>query len=331
VQPQRWLAFCALLVIATLSACSSAGGFLLYFDPYEFEVLDGQGINAAAIRQSFPTNRAVRIEVSPLLTEEAKALRQFGDAIERARPGWVFVSSAHPFDPGAVIPLYPDIRFFREGSDGEVSRGTASANQIALVYDRERADYEAGRAIAALLGDADFRKRIGVAGPGSAPPRVGILSAVDTEPIRREIEAFINGFSEFEDPGRIELREIGNLTDRVKARRLLDGMREEAVAIVLLKTYVLSGFCLEYLAKETGVAIVEGPIPDQAYGDTVLLALVDDFIGALEQMAEIMDQAPPAGTVEPVNAPVLLRWNESYRPVVNRVLEEANQRGMERK
>ena len=303
---------------------------MLYIDPYEFEVLAGQGIDAAAIKQSLPKTRNVRVESAPLLTEEGQALGRFRELIERAEPDWVFLSAAHPFDPEEVIPLYPDIRFFRVDNSGENPMDTASANQVVLRYDRERANYEAGMAVAALLGDADFLKRIGVSGPGAVTPRVGILSAVNTEIIRTESAAFVEGFSEFEDPQRIELREIGNLTDRVKARRLLDGMREEAVAVVVLKTYVLSGFCLEYLAKETGVAVVEGPIPDQAYGDTVLLALVDDFIGALEQMAATMDQAPPAGTVGRVNVPVRLQWGESYRPVASRILEEVNQRGMDR-
>jgi hypothetical protein len=315
------------LAIATFSACSPAGGFLLYIDPYESEVLAGQGIDAAAIRQALPKNRNVRVEVSPLLTEQDDALRHFGEVIERAEPDWVYLSSAHPFDPETVISRYPDIRFFREGTTREDSRGTPAVNQIVLVYDREQANYEAGRAIAVLLKDADFLERIGVAGPGELTPRAGIISAVSIATVQRENAAFIEGFSEIADPQRIEVREIGNLTDRVKARRLLDGMQEDAVAVVLLRTYALSGFCLDYLAKETGVAVVEGPIPEQAYGDTVLLTLVDDFIGALKQMAQTMD--PAAGAVSRINAPVLLRWSESYKPVVSRILEQANLQGMD--
>jgi hypothetical protein len=324
------LAFCVILVIAALNACSPAGGFLLYIDPYESEVLKGQGIDAAAIRQSLPKKRNVTVETAPLLTEEAEALARFRESIERAEPDWVFLSAAHPFDPEAVIGLYPDIRFFREGVAGEDTGVPAASNQISLVYDRERGNYEAGKAIAALLGDAEFLKRIGADAPGSEIPRVGILSAVNTGTIQRQNAAFVEGFSELRDPQRVELREIGNLTDRVKARRLLDLMREEAVAVVVLKTYVLSGFCLEYLAKEAGVAVVEGPIPDQAYGDTVLLALVDDFIGALERMSDSMDKASSTGTPGRVNVPVTLRWGETYRPVVNRILEGANQRGTDR-
>jgi hypothetical protein len=325
VQPQRWVAFTVLIVIAALGACSPADRFLLYFDPYEFEVLGGQGIDRATIRQSLPKDLHVRIEVSSLVTEEAEGLRRFAQVIERHKPGWVYLSPAHPFNPEVIISQYPDVRFFREGPAREDRTGESRANWIDLVYDREQANCEAGRAIAALLRDADFLNRIGVATPGGVKPRVGILVAVSTESVRRENAAFVEGFSQLEDPQRIEIKEIGNLTDRVKARRLLDGMAEKAVAIVLLRTYVLSGFCLEYLAKGPGAAVVEGPIPDQAYGDKVLLMLVDDFIGALQQMAETIDRESPAGTVERVTAPVRLQWGEAYRSVVARFVEGVNQ------
>jgi len=309
-----------LSVITLLSGCFPAGRFLLYVDPYELEVLGGQGIDQAAIRQRLPKDLSVRIEVAPVLTEGDEGLQRFQELIERTKPRWVYLSPAHPFNPAAIIPRYPDIHFFRENNTGKTS-----ANQIALVYAREQANSEAGKAIAALLGEEDFLKRIGVAEPGLVKPRVGILAALRAEHVDREIAAFVEGFSQFEDPERIEIKEIGNLTDRVKARRLLDGMKEDAVAIVLLKTYVLSGFCLEYLAKNTGVAVVEGPIPGQAYGNTVLLMLVDDFMGALEQMAKYIDEGSETRTAEQVDAPVQLQWNETYRPVVTRVLEGVNQ------
>jgi hypothetical protein len=323
VQSQRLLAFTVLTVIVTLSSCFPAGRFLLYIDPHEFEVLGVQGVDRAAIRQSLPKDLNVKIEVSPTQIEGQEGVRRFLEVIERNRPTWVYVSAAHPFDPAAIIPRYPDIRFFREDQEG-----AGPANQITVVYNREPANYEAGMAIAKLLQDADFLKRIGVGEPGATEPRVGILTAVSTESVQRESTAFIEGFSQLEDPRRIVIKEIGNLTDRVKARRLLDGMREEAVAIVFLKTYVLSGFCLENLAKESGVAVVEGPISDRAYGDTVLLMLVDDFMGALEQMAESVEKVSHGKRAEPVTAPVELRWHQDYRSIVDGVLAEVNQQGV---
>jgi hypothetical protein len=235
------------------------------------------------------------------------------------------LSAAHPFDPAQVIPRYPDILFFSEGSPGG-----GAANRIALVYDREQANYRAGMAIAALFDNPEFLERIGAGVEEGSDPKVGILAAVTSDSVRRESAAFIEGFSQLRDPAHIEMREIGNLTDRVKARRLLEGMREESVGIVFLKTYVLSGFCLDYLAKESGTAIVEGAVPDQAYGGVVLLMLVDDFGGALARMAEAVGAEEQGGMTEEVSAPVELRWGGSYRPLVEGALQEANQRGATR-
>jgi hypothetical protein len=318
------VAFSIPLLFAVLGACSSNERLLLYIDPYEGEVLDGQGLDAAAIRQLLPKDVDVRVEVPPLQMNEAEAVMRFQEEIERMKPGWIYLSAAHPFDPEALISRYPNVVFFREWTSGRDLGQASPVNRIALVYDRERANYEAGRAIAALLGDEDFLKRIGGGSPELEKPRVGVLAAVRTDFVQREIDAFQAGFSELEDPRRLEIKEIGNLSDRVKARRLLDRMREEAVAIVLLKTYVLSGFCLEYLTKETGVAIVEGPIPDRAYGDTVLLKLVDDFAGALQQMGKTIDEKPQAVGGGRVTVPVRLQWNQTYRSVTDRVLEGVN-------
>jgi hypothetical protein len=235
------------------------------------------------------------------------------------------VSAAHPFNPKELIARYPDIRFFVMGNTG-----VGPANRINVLYDREPAHYEAGMAIAGLLGNVEFLERIGVSGTGVAEPRVGILSAVSSAAIDREIAAFVEGFSQLADPGRVEVREIGNLTDRVKARRLLDEMTEREVAVVLLKTYVLSGFCLDYLAKGSGVAVVEGPISEQAYGQTVLLMLVDDFLGALVKMGESFERDARGAAPEPVIAPVQLRWAQAYGAFGGQDSEDSNQQGVSR-
>jgi basic membrane lipoprotein Med (substrate-binding protein (PBP1-ABC) superfamily) len=289
---------------------------LLYLDPYEFEALNGQGIDKAVIRQNLPNSLRARIEVTPLPSEETEAVARFRKMIERADPAWIYLSPAHPLDPAAVARQYPGIRFFYEDP-----YGNSSENRIALVYDREQANREAGRAVASLLGDSEFLERIGASGGGTENTRVGILVAVNNEIIQRDIAAFTEGFSLLSDPQRIEIKEIGNFTDRVKARRLLDGMKEENVVIVLLKTYVLSGFCLDYLAKESVPAVVEGPVSDQAYGDTVLLMLVDDFIGALGKMAGYIERQTGTGAEENLTAPVRLRWNGSYQSLVDRILQ----------
>ena len=104
----------------------------------------------------------------------------------------------------------------------------------------------------------------------------------------------------------------------MKARRLLDTMLEQEVAIIVLKTYVLSGFCLDYMSKEGGLAVVDEPIADRTYGDTVLLMLEDDFLGALEGMFDYINQDLHSQAEPVVSVPVHLRWSEAYRSLAAR-------------
>ena len=318
-----WAAIALSVTVSILNACSPAGRFLLYIDPYQLEVLKGQGIDRRALAQPFARDIRVRVVVPPLLSEAEEALAHFQAVAERARPAWVYLSPAHPFAPDAATGSYPDIRFFLEIPPSE-----ARSNQVSVTYDREQASFEAGEAIAALLQEAAFLQSVGAEEAGTRPPRVGILVAVSDKKIESQIAAFREGFASRANDQSIVRRDIGNITDRVRARRLLEMMKEEGVEIVLLKTYVLTGFCLEYLAKEGGLAVVEEPISPRAYGDTVLLVLADDFPGALERMVAYatahIGQESAGRELQPVKVPVQLRWNESYRSLVTSVLEGVN-------
>jgi hypothetical protein len=308
----RCIRICLFVAVAALYGCAPGARGLLYIDPYEFEVLKAEGIDRRALKQTVADELKIRIDVPPQMAKADQALQLFSAVVARRRPAWVYLSAAHPFDQAEAARRFPAIRFF---TDVTASPGTD--NRISLIYDRERANYEAGRAIAALLEDRRFLEEI-----DSAVGNVGILTAVRNERVSREVSAFTDGFSSFSSTDRIVAKEIGNITDRVKARRLLDDMKARSVVIVVLKTYVLSGFCLEYLAKEGGLAVVDEATAQQAYGDTVLLMLVEDFPAALARISEYLMQENPNGQV---TAPVQLRWNPDYESVVTEILAEVEQ------
>lgn len=308
------------LTLFALSACTSGSRFLLYFDPYSADLLEGRGIEERQIKQMFPQGINVKLEIAESESTEDQALQAFIAVAERFQPDYIYLTPAHPFTPTRIAAGFPDTLVFREGYSGAVP-----GNQILLAYDREQANHEAGAIVAQLLRDPDFLDRIGGGKRTRQTPQVGILVALSNDRVEREIAGFTDGFSRFGDPTRILRKDVGNITDRVKARRLLDAMKEQEVAIVVLKTYVLSGFCLDYMSKEGGLAVVEEPIADRAYGDTVLLMLEDDFLGALEGMIEYINQdLQPRG--EPVvSGPVRLRWGEAYRLLAAKFVEGADE------
>ena len=89
--------------ILILGACSPGDRFLLYLDPFTVEVLNGQGVDKAAMRQAVPSDLRATIEVAPLPAEAEQAVGRLREVIERTRPGSVYLSAAHPFDPAQVM------------------------------------------------------------------------------------------------------------------------------------------------------------------------------------------------------------------------------------
>ncbi len=298
------------ITLFSLSACTSGSRILLYFDPYSADMLSGRGIEDRQIRQMFPQDIKIKIEIAESESTEDQALQDFITVAERFQPDYVYLSPAHPFTPAQTAAGFPGAQVIREEYVGAIS-----GSQIRLVYEREQANYEAGAIVAQLLRDPDFLDRFGGGDRTRRAPQVGILVALSNDKVEREVARFEEGFSRFGDPTHIKRKDVGNITDRVKARRLLDGMKEQEVAIVVLKTYVLSGFCLDYMSKEGGLAVVDEPIADQAYGDTVLLMLEDDFLGALAAMIEYIHRDLQTEAEPVVSAPVHLRWGEAYRPL----------------
>jgi len=301
-------AFIFSITLFALSACNSGSRFLLYFDPYSADLLNGRGIEERQIKGMFPQDIKVKLEIAEPESTEDQALQGFIAVAERFQPDYIYLTPAHPFTPIQVAAGFPDTQVFREDHSGAVP-----GNQTLLVYDREQANHEAGVIVAQLIQDPDFLGRLGGGDRPRQTPQVGILVAISNDKVEREIARFTEGFSRFGDSARIQRKDVGNITDRVKARRLIDAMREQEVVIVVLKTYVLSGFCLDYMSKEGGLAVVEEPIADRAYGDTVLLMLEDDFLGALAAIVEYIHRDLQTQAEPVVSAPVHLRWGEAYR------------------
>jgi len=299
-----------------LSACTSGSRFLLYFDPYSADLLEDRGVEERQIKQMFPQHINAKLEIAESESTEDQALQAFIAVAERFQPDYIYLTAAHPFTSTRLAADFSDTLVFREGQLEAVS-----GNQILLVYDREQANRKAGAIVAQLLRDPDFLDRLGGGKRTGQAPRVGILVALSNDKVEKEIAGFVAGFSRFGDPTRILRKDVGNITDRVKARRLLDAMKEQEVAIVVLKTYVLSEFCLDYMSKEGGLAVVDEPIADRAYGDTVLLMFEDDFLGALKGMIEYVDQGLQSRGEPVVPGPVRLRWGGAYRLLAARFVE----------
>jgi hypothetical protein len=133
-----------------------------------------------------------------------------------------------------------------------------------------------------------------------------LLQAVSTLQGALEADAFREGFLAEGGADLLVERTIGSLSDTGQARRAMEQMREDGVALFMLKTYTLSGYCLEFLRAEGGVAFLEEGAGRRAFPGQVVLWLEEDLVGALRSLA-----STPQG--EPVTGPVRLHAGAALR------------------
>jgi hypothetical protein len=285
------------ILFPLLLSCRPLPSLLVLLDPYTAELLAAEGLDAAALRRELRAAYRVRVQVLDPLAEAAAEAERLARASEA---GWVFLSPLLPLDAEALASSLPEVRFLREQP-----LPPRAPNLRRLRFQREEAWRAAGTIAARMLIRPSLRAVLG-GDQARGAPKAGLLQAVPTLQGGLEVEAFRQGFLAEAGPELLVERTIGSLTDTGQARRLLESMREEGVAVFMLKTYALSGFCLEFLRAEGGVAFLEGSAGRGAFPDQAALWLEEDLLGALRNLGSTV-----AG--EPVLGPVRLRPGAALR------------------
>jgi hypothetical protein len=302
-----------LLLLASLLAGCARPALLFLLDPYSQALLRGQGREEARLGEALPQGVRGRVEV---VAADGGAEPRLCDLVARWRPQVVFLSAPLAALARSLPAQFLQTRFVAEGP-----WLTPADNVYSLVYEEEEAWRQAGLEVAARIADprAGLSGSAGAGlssggGAGPAPP-VGILAASPGKPARLRIEAFRRGLAEGilagEWAGNPEAasplyRELDSLTDQAAARRAVERMRQDGVSVFLLETGSLTGFCLEVLQREGGVAVVRGGAGVEAYADVVLIAMEPDFDTAVGLMAALA--AGDSSSSRVIGAPVRLRW-----------------------
>lgn len=272
-----------------LLSCRPHPSLLLLLDPYSAELMAPEGRDTGSLRKALAADFRVRVQsLNPKAEVSAEAER----LVRASSPDWVFLSPLLPLDAEALAARLPDVHFVREQA------GMPRApNLRRLRFQREEAFRNAGTIAARLVTRPPLRPALG---EGAArAPKAGLLQAVPTPQGTLEAEAFRTAFLAEAGPELLVERTIGSLSDTGQARRALEQMRAEGVALFVLKTYTLSGFCLDILRTGGGVAFLEESAGSRAFPAQVVLWFEEDLAGALRNLA-----ATPEG--EPVPGPVLL-------------------------
>jgi hypothetical protein len=286
------------ILFPLLLSCRPLPSLLVLLDLYSAELLAAEGWDEAALRRGLRSDFHVRVRTVGVEMEAAAEAERLARA---SSPDWVFLAPLLPVDAEALAARVPEVRFLSEQA------GTPRApNLYRLRFQRVEAFRAAGTIAARLLTRPSLQAALGE-GPARGVPKAGLLQAVETPQGALEAEAFREGFLVEGGPDLLVERTIGSLSDTGQARRVLERMREEGVALYMLKTYALSGFCLEFLRTAGGVAFLEGAAGSKAFSAQAVLWLEEDLVGALRNLA-----STPEG--EPVSGPVRLRLGAALAP-----------------
>jgi len=289
------------------SGCRVSPDLLVVLDPYTDAVMRERGQPPEAIRAELRGIARIRVEVVSPGERGGEELRAL---LARLSPRGVYLSPLLASTGLAIASESPDTLFFL---DGPLPAGTAvrGSNLRVLVHDLAAAYVEAATALRAMLSLPELPSRLGLGVSETRGAAVAVVGANPDKSARRELQLFREALSGGEAGVGAEYRELDSLEDRAKARRSLERLREEGIGIFLLRTSTLTGFCLEVLQKEGGLAIAESEAGIEAYAEVLLLTFERDLVGALLAMAgALAGEAVAEATAEaqPLRVPVRLRW-----------------------
>ncbi len=271
-----------------LFSCRPLPSLLLLLDPYSAQLLAAEGWDEAALRRALRSDFRVRLHT---LQAQAEAAAEAERLVRASGPSWVFLAPLLPLDPEALAARLPEVRFL-----SELAGTPRAVNLYRLRFRRVEAFRDAGAIAARLVTRPSLRPVLGEGGVRGAP-KAGLLQAAPTAQGTLEAEAFREGFLAEGAAGLLVERTIGSLTDTGQARRVLEKMHEEGVALYVLKIYTLSGFCLDFLRTEGGVAFLEESAGRRAFPEQVVLWLEEDLVGALRSLSSTPEGQLVSGPV----------------------------------
>ncbi|MBN1836483.1 MAG: hypothetical protein JW820_11580 [Spirochaetales bacterium] len=316
---------------AVLGACARSPDLLLLLDPYAEALMREEGILSQAGMPGLgwvgriAARAGIRVEVLEPGEGSSEASRRL---VARFSPRGVYVSPLLAQAGIALASEFPGTLVFLDGP--LPSPGSPQASNLRILqYDLAGAYGEAAASLRDLLSLPELPPPLSAAYPGESPARgvsVGILSARPDKSAQRRLQRFRDTLGQGEQPVTVVHRELDSLEDRANARRSIERLREQGVGVFLLQVSTLTGFCLEVLQKEGGLAVVESAAGIEAYSDVLLLTLERDFPVALTEMraqaagrqgaagqgagGPAAEGPAAAGPVEAgsIRVPVRLRW-----------------------
>jgi hypothetical protein len=288
--PTRLAVAVLLLFLSTLVwNCGNPEHLLLYAEEFWWEFLDDRPDFRMKLEEA-----ARQFELVLLLNNTG------GDPAQiLAENRSIRVAITGPFlasEEGKLATQYPEILFIGSGM-GSGTAGEQPPNLLRIAFNRTEAYQEAGRRIGELV----------VAQGNAAGARAGILSLESGEQGEKELAAFREGFNGVASESLLTERRLLDRYDRVEAVKALEEMKKEGAQYFLLEVFGLNIYCLDYLQREGGKAVVSDLRGGWFGGESVLFSIEEDHLGSLVTSLPLMDRRRSRWAVDRVMGRVFLQ------------------------
>jgi len=255
------VALLALLSALLLSSCTARPRVFLVTDQASARAVGGrEELRSIVARAAGPSGLELRVLVG---LDEVGVADSMNNAIADPSCRLIIVFTSIPVDARQYAIGNSGILFASYGQ----SSGDRPPNLLLIAPGRAESFREAGRRLGLIIAGL----------PEPEPAAVGILDVSPTSTAEAEIAAFREGVASASSGSTLLYRETRSVTDRTAALRALRELRADGARFYLLKTYALTGACLDELVNEGGQAVVEDCGEPGACGSAAVLSVETDW------------------------------------------------------
>lgn len=296
--------FLVLTGLFIFSGCSRFSSILFIYKNYSYEILESNARSLENLKKNCKDNSY--IPEFAIITKKGE--ESIMDIINETEASVIFVDPLILESPGNISGKFQDKLFFTlERNPGRVK----PLNLLTIHYDRGDTFKQAGIITGKLLLKGLSNKQDGNNVKGK---KAGMIIYPASLEIQKESSEYMSGFFTVHSEELFVYREVNNIEDKVKIKSIMDEMMSDGVVIIFLRLYFLNTYCLDYLKKQGGYAIVENWYSASGYEDTVLFTIEDDFpgsLGDLFQNIRIREDGTSEWKKKEIKGKVTIQWRSN--------------------
>jgi hypothetical protein len=300
-----------------VSGCRVAPSITFIFKEYSYEYYRSNQIELNGLKKACKDRRMI----PEFISIDRKSEESIRRLIEGTKAPLIYLDPLLRESPLVFAKRYPAKLFFTLKRNIE---GKNTSNLLLINFDRMKIMEQAGIAAGKILKEGMLDTLLPEKQTEEKQKKAGMILFPASEQVRKETSSFINGFTAAYDEDHFILIEVNDVNDKVKIKKELDDMKNGGVILFFFRVYAANIFCLEYLMKEGGYAILENADALSDFNNIVLFSINEDFTGSLDAVFKnIRRETKPKAEGEAVewqvlevNGKIEIKWGNVIPPVI---------------